>query len=211
MKDFLYSLQTSSWRTAGCRYNAYRRLKRREFVSIVSLAFFSALTVALAFLQKTYSPQSGSAIDNYLTALSACLGIFLLAISLIEWGAGNGLRADMLYKNAEQLNAHSRKVAQVIAQLDGNVQINWGAIDKLRDEYEGIKVACPQNHEPLDDQLFLAQHRNATEFFREGKPAMTAFAAWCVSVEHRWSSVRAFVFYWVVVLGLIAVTPWFKQ
>lgn len=211
MKGFLFSLQTAAWRTAGSRYNAARRLKRREFVSTVSLAFFSALTVALAFLQKTYSTQPGSAIDNYLTALSACLGVFLLAISLIEWGAGNGAKADLLYQNAEALNAHSRKIAQVIAQLDAQEDVNWASVNELREEYEKIKMACSQNHEPLDDQLFLAQKRNAREFWIDGKPTVSVIGAWWVSVRHRWSSFRSFSIYWIVILGLIAVTPWFNR
>ncbi len=211
MKDFLLSLQTDAWRTAGCRYNASRRLKRREFVSTVSLAFFSALTVALAFLQKVYSAQPGTPIDNYLTALSACLGVFLLAISLIEWGAGSGLKADLLYQNAEGLNAHSRKIAQVIAELDAGGMVTWATVDQLREEYEAIKAGCAQNHEPLDDRLFLAQKRTAKEFWCDGKPTVSAVGAWWRSVQHMWSSLRSFSIYWLIVIGLIAATPWFNR
>ncbi|MGH8433988.1 MAG: SLATT domain-containing protein [Pseudomonas sp.] len=211
MRDFLFSVQTDSWRTAGCRYNAARRLKRREFISTVSLAFFSALTVALAFLQRVYAAQPGSQIDNYLTALSACLGIFLLAISLIEWGAANGAKTDSLHRNAEVLNAHSRKIAQTIAELGAGGQVTWGAVDKLRTEYEAIKESCSHNHEPLDDRLFLAQKRMAKEFLVNGKPSVCAFEAGWIEVRHWWSSLRSFSLYWAIVVGLVAATPWFNK
>ena len=73
MTDFLLALRTTVWRTAGARYNAARRLKRREFMSVLSLALLSSLSVAIAFLQRIYSPQGGTPLDNYLTALQVVL------------------------------------------------------------------------------------------------------------------------------------------
>lgn len=209
MKDFLSSLRTDAWRTAGSRYNAARRLKRRELVSTVSQAFFSAATVALAFLQKIYVSQSGSSIDNYLTALSVCLGVFLLVISLIEWGSGNGAKADALHLNAELLNAHSRKIKQKICEIDSGVPGSWILANDLRAEYEAIKASCRENHDPLDDALFLAQKRFSAEFLVEGVPAVSRFAAFWISARHSWASIRSFTLYWVILIGLVACTPWF--
>jgi hypothetical protein len=211
MREFLFSLRTTAWRTAGSRYNAARRLKRREFVSTVSLAFFSALTVALAFLQRIYTVQPGSSIDNYLTALSACLGVFILAISLIEWGAANGAKADALHRNAESLNAHSRKIEQILAEIDSGSQLTWVTVGELREEYEAIKKSCAHNHEPLDDSLFLSQRRMATEFLVNGKPKMSAISANWIELRHWWSSFRSFSVYWVIVLALITATTWFNK
>ncbi len=211
MRDFLFSLRTDAWRTAGSRYNAARRLKRREFVSTVSLAFFSALTVALAFLQRVYAAQPGSQIDNYLSALSACLGVFLLAISLIEWGAANGAKADALHRNAEALNAFSRKIAQTIAELGTGVAVTWGTVDQLRSEYEATKESCTHNHEPLDDRLFLVQKRMSTEFLVNGQPSVSVFEAGWIEVRYWWSSLRSFSIYWTIVIVLVAATPWLNK
>lgn len=104
MDNYLAGLRVDVWLTSGARYNAARRLRRRENVSVFRLALFSALSGALPFAQRVYA-QSGSSLDNYLTTFSAALGIFLLAISLIEWGAKTGAVAETLHKNAEQLNA----------------------------------------------------------------------------------------------------------
>jgi hypothetical protein len=163
MRKFLQNIRTDAWRTSSARYNASRRLKRRELISTISLAFFSALTVALAFLQRIYSTQSGTLLDNYLTALSVCLGVFLLVISLMEWGTANSAKADVLQRNAEDLNAFQRKVAQRIAELDAGEPINWQSVDELRTEYETIKEHCSHNHDPIDDLAFIAKHRHSEE------------------------------------------------
>ena len=84
MNDFLTNLRTQAWRTHSARNAAARRLKRRELFSTVSMAFFSAISVAIAFLQRIYV-TGGSAEDNFVTGLSGVLGIFLLTISLMEW------------------------------------------------------------------------------------------------------------------------------
>jgi hypothetical protein len=208
MKDYLFQLRTTAWRTAAARYNAVRRLKRREFVSTVSLAFFSALTVALAFVQRIYSLHPGSEIDNYLTALSACLGIFLLAISLIEWGAANGAKADALHRNAESLNAFSRELGQVIAELDSGEATPWSRVDQLRRQYEAIKEGCAHNHDPLDDSFFLAEQRMSKEFLANGKPKISWFEAKWIKARYWWSSLSSFAIYWIVVVTLIVATPW---
>ena len=59
-------LKTDAWQTAGARYNAARRLKRRDLFATISLSLFSAIGVGLAVVQKIYNPQSGSTLDNYL-------------------------------------------------------------------------------------------------------------------------------------------------
>ena len=180
MKDFLLSLRTQAWRTAGARYNAARRLKRRELFSAVSLAMFSVLSIAVAFVQRIYSAQQGTPWDNYLTALSVCLGVFLLAISLMEWGARNGAQADALHRNAEDLTGFQLKIAQRTAELEAGQAVNWQDVQDLREEYEVVKSQCQYNHGPIDDLHFRATKRLATEFVgRDGKPSLGGFgAAW---------------------------------
>lgn len=208
MNKFLSDLCTAAWRTAGARYNAARRLKKRELVSTVSLAFLSALTVAIAFTQRVYSVPSGSELDNYLTSISACLGIFLLAISLMEWGAANGAKADALHKNAEELNSYRRHVEQTKAELNSGIAITWDQVTVLRTEYEAIKLRCSYNHDPIDDRLFLAEQRNATEFLNGTKPIVNGVNAIFIRFQHYFSSIWYFFMFWLIVLLLSYFTPW---
>src|SRR5437763_4400594 len=98
MNSSLEKLKKDIWRTSGARYNAARRLRRREFFATVSFALMSSFTVAIAFAQKIYAkPQTPA--DDYLTFVSALLGIFLLTLSLVEWGAKTGSKSDALHEN----------------------------------------------------------------------------------------------------------------
>jgi hypothetical protein len=206
MKDFLISLRTQAWRTSGARYNAARRLKRRELFSTVSLSFFSATTIVVAFVQRVYSTESGSTLDNYLTVLSVCLGVFLLVMSLMEWGSANGAKADVLYRNAEDLNTFQRKIAQRIAQIEEGLTLSWNDIELLREEYEMVKGRCQYNHIPLDDLMFRAYHRASSEFIRkDGRPAMGNWEAGLVLVRWNIYSVRYFAIFWVVICVVLAL------
>lgn len=200
MNDFLAYLRTVAWRTAGARYNAARRLRRRELFSVSSLAFFSALSVAVAFVQRIYSPQPGTPLDNYLTALSMALGVFLLAVSLMEWGAAHGVKADMLHRNAEELTGFQIKLARVLAQHSSGV-LPDDEIESLRVEYEAIKSRCGSNHSPLDDELFRAKHRTAPEFLTQGgAPKMGWLWSRWVILQWGCSSVWYFVCAWLLIL-----------
>lgn len=158
MSPFLTDLRLKAWRTAGARYNASRRLKRREWVSTCSLAFLSALSVAVAFSQKVYA-KSGTPLDDYLSVMAMGLGVLLLVISLLEWGAGYGVRAEGLFKNAELLTNFQLKAALTLEAMSTGTVVGVLEIDALRIEYEAVKDRCTTNHQPIDDALFRAEKR----------------------------------------------------
>jgi conflict system pore-forming effector with SLATT domain len=208
LQAFLSDLRTAAWRTAGGRYNATRRLKRRDWLGTFSIAAFSGIGVALAFFQKAYALKTGSAIDNYITTLSVCIGLFVIVISLAEWGSANILNAEMLYRNAEHLGELQRKIALVLANRETQ-PITGDVAEQLRQEYEHIKRQCPVNHEPIDDRLFMARYRQSAEFCApDGKSRMTGpHASWIylAGVVH---SIWYFVVLWGVLLYLLYLTPW---
>ncbi|KWR90420.1 hypothetical protein RM96_09335 [Cupriavidus sp. IDO] len=51
-------------------------------------------------------------------AMAATFGVFLLVISLLEWGARYEAQAEVLHRNAEGLTAFQWKVAQCLPQMD---------------------------------------------------------------------------------------------
>lgn len=167
---------------------------------------FSVIGIALAVVQKVYTPKAASDLDNYLTVLSVCIGLFVLVISLIEWGFSGAVKADALHRNAELLNRHQRKIAQVLATSGVPSDI---VITALREEYETIKDSCPYNHEPIDDELFRAQQRLSPEYLdKNGKPKMScANGKWAAFMDH-WGSVKAFLAFWLVIIGLLVAMPW---
>jgi hypothetical protein len=169
MTDYLEKLQTTIWRTSGARYNASRRLKRKELFSTISLALFSALSIIIAVVQRIYSApiQHIPDLDNLLTAISICMGLFILVFTLMEWGSANGTKAHILHKNAEELNTLQRKIGHIISDknnTDQNIDTNRADADALRSEYEKIKSLCSENHTPIDDKFFLTTKRHSPEF-----------------------------------------------
>ncbi len=209
MKEFLSELRTTAWRTAGARYNAARRLKQREWLSTFSLAALSALTIAVAFVQKVYSPTAGTPLDNYLSALAMALGVFLLVISLLEWGAGYGAKAEALHRNAELLTAFHRKCAQVLAQMDAGRVLTDSETNDLRGEYESIRDKCAQNHTPRDDELFRANQRLAPEFAdAKGAPKMGNLDSLITKILWRLSEIWFFAAVWLVVFGALTYAWW---
>lgn len=212
MKQFVLDLRTRAWRTSGSRYNAARRLKQRETFSTVSLAMLSALSVAVAIAQRIYSPQAGTALDNYLTCLSVALGVFLLAISLLEWGAAYGAKADALHRNAEDLTAYQLKLAHVVARMDCGKIVDDAEIDGLRVEYDTIKDRCPYNHSPSDHELFRAQQRMAPELGASiGKPVMTAWGVTKVRARWAWSTIWFFLLIWAVTAVATGYAYWIPK
>lgn len=205
MKQFISDLRTKAWRTAGSRYNAARRLKQRETFSTFSLAMLSALSVAAAVAQRIYSPQPGTPLDNYLTAVSVALGVFLLAISLLEWGASYGAKAAALHRNAEDLTAYQIKLGYFLARINSGKVFEDKEVDVLRTEYETIKDRCPHNHTPNDDKLFRAQQRMAPEFGAfNGKPGMTDWDVCRIKAQWEWSTVWFFLCVWMVIAAAFA-------
>lgn len=203
MDTFLADLRMKAWRTAGARYNAARRLARRAWLSMSSLALLSAISIALAFVQRVYSPASGAPLNNYLSTLAVVVGVLLLVVSLLEWGAGYGVRAESLHRNAEQLTAFQIKMAQTIALVDSGTSATTEMIDELRLEYEGIKDKCTTNHLPRDDALFRAQHRCDKEFQSEGKPRMGHFEVFLAYFAWNLSEIWFFTLIWSLVLGAL--------
>lgn len=176
----------------------------REWLSTCSLALLSALSIAVAFAQKVYSPTSGTPLDNYLSSLAVGIGVLLLVVSLLEWGAGYGARAEGLHRNAELLTAFQIKVAQILALMDSGIPATAEAVDKLRLEYEEIKDKCLTNHLPRDDTLFRAHHRLDKEFERDGKPVMTSLDALWTRIIWSLSEAWFFAALWLLVIVSLA-------
>jgi hypothetical protein len=205
--DFLSNLRKTAWRTMGARFNASRRLKRRDSIGVFSVAVFALIGVGLAIIQRIYEFKAETELDNFVTALSVALGLFVVVISLIEAGNGAAVKSEMLYRNAEELSEFQRKLEQVCAtSTQGDQRISDASLSEFRDEYERIKKRCPYNHEPVDDRAFRAEHRE--DFANaNGKSDRLVLCLWH-RARYRLNSALYFGVLWLIVLGLLAATPW---
>ena len=198
--EFLTRLRFTAWRTMGARFNAARRLKRRDIIGAFSIAVFAMIGVGLAIVQPIYEIKPGN-LDNFLTALSVLLGMFVVAISLIEWGYQGGHKAEVLYRTGEELTEFHRKLDQILSTSK-----DVGDINSLRIEYEQIKRRCPYNHEPVDDRAFRAEH--PAEFKDAAGNGLNAFSCICYRLAHFVSPALYFGILWLIVLALLVAMPW---
>jgi hypothetical protein len=197
MKNYLASLRTDIWRTSSARYNAARRLKRKELFSTISLALFSVQTIALAVIQKIYAKEFNATggLDDYATSLSILAGILIIAISLMEWGSRNGSNADALYKNAEELNALQRSINLEINKVEADLVEDWKVAEDMLATYEQIQSRCDINHSPLDDLYFITSHRKSAEFAYK---KIQGYEARWVSFVWFLSSIWYYLIFWVI-------------
>lgn len=207
LMSILGQLKTDAWRTSGARYNAARRLRRRSFFSTASIAFFSASTVGLALIQSISPDVLGdSELNRYLTVLSGCVGVFLLAISLIEWGARSSEKAENLHRNAEVLNGFQRRLGVILGR---EPERSIESVLQEQARYEEIKATCFDNHDPIDDALFVSAHRFSAEFrLGENTPRHGAWLAGWIVFRHYWASVWYFLSCWILFVVLVINAPW---
>lgn len=199
--NFLVNLRKRAWSTAGARYNAARRLKLRATCSTLSLSLLSIFSIAASVYQGILSLNLTDSTSNHLTALSITFGVFILTITLLEWGAAHEIKADSLHRNAEKLTAYHIKLEQILESIENNENIEHPEIDKLRTEYESIKDLCPYNHQPCDYKLFRVEQRHAPEFQREeGTSSTCILSLWIVRIRWYLSSIGFFILIWSVLI-----------
>src|SRR5690606_19666918 len=141
--------------------------------------------------------------DNFHTALSACLAVFMLVIRPVSWGSSNGVKVEWLLRNAEEMNAFQGRL-QLLRCVPASAT-DWNVVDRMREEYERLKASCPYSHAPVDLQRFAAQHWNSREFFPDGKSIAWAFVEKTVrEVPFYFFGIKTFMLCWIVVGSLLA-------
>lgn len=209
LQDFIAEIRAAAWRTGGSRFNAARRLQRRDKLGALSIAAFSAIAIVITIVQKVYGITTGTPVDDYLTALSLCIGLFVIVISIAEWGMGGSVKAESLHKSAMELGAFQRKLAQVLAEVKDGRALQSDEAKELRDEHERITERCPYNHEPLDHDLFLVQQRFSSEYEKLFKRAPPNFvrATW-IRILSVLGVIGYFGAFWLVIGIVMLMTPW---
>lgn len=148
-----------------------------------------------------------------MTFLSISLGIAILTLTLIEWGSANGSKAEILHKNAEDLNSFQRKLEILLAEIQASPLSNWKLVHDLQLEYESIKAKISVNHETIDYDFFLAQHRFSKEFQKnDGTPKMNQDDADAIKISWNLSSIKFFLSLWLIVIaGLIGIISTYQE
>jgi hypothetical protein len=205
--QFEYALQLKKtiWRTSSARFNAARRFRRRQAFSTFSIAALSVLGIVLAIAQRIYALPVNSKLDNHYTFLAIAVGIFVLVLSLLEGSKAYLLKAEHLHKNAITLDTLQERLQSELAHaLDGTPNsTTW--IDEIIKEYKERINECTDNHDPIDDRLFLAQHRLSAEFVdNNNAPLISLFHSIVIQILYWLETIWLYALLWIGI-GLLLV------
>ncbi|WP_113065957.1 SLATT domain-containing protein [Oleiagrimonas sp. MCCC 1A03011] len=203
MKSFhneISDLRKNVWITAGSRYNASRRLKLRHRWSFVTIAWLSAVGVAVPIL---HASSFLSIYSSHLPLYSSLLALLVLVLGLIESNASFEIDSRQLFENAEKLTGFRTRVEVILSDEDVSEQ----KVLELLAEYELIKNSCAINHEPIDYRYFVAMHRaDEVLFNNEGSPRQTIIESFFVKIKYALASRGWMLLVWSIsIFGFIYI------
>jgi len=151
---------TKMWRTSGARFNAQRRMKYRNTMSVFSISVLSIYLIAITVFQKIYKLSDICPdLDNHLTFISVVGAVFIIVISLIEWASDFSLKSEQLFENANDIKDQRLQLEQGLSE-GLNSQELAALLTRVRQAYETLTNGNNPNHEPIDDLYFRAHHKN---------------------------------------------------
>jgi hypothetical protein len=196
MKERTEVLAKKIWVTKGARFNAHRRLTAKHHSFLAATAFMSVYVVFLQLIP-IFLPADRVGVDEHILSLvTAFLAIAILVLSLLEHGRSYQLRAERLHKCGMELN-------DLYDELENRK--NSGAatpdvVDGISQRYHQALRSIPENHEPIDNLLFRAQHRS--DFGMNAAKTIWAYV-WYVLATRGLAALLIFGFPLLVLLWLM--------
>jgi hypothetical protein len=148
----LESLAKRIWITKGARLNAARRLESRHTWSTRAVACLSAYLIGISLLLLTDSLRANPNIQLGLSIASIFVSVLVLVFSLVEGQADYRVKAERLHGCAKELLAIELR-AERARQAERLADEDVASIER---EFVRIVDRCPENHLPVDYELFKA-------------------------------------------------------
>lgn len=163
LRQFGEQLKTNAWRTQGARFNAARRLRLKGIISTYTIATLSIAALATALVEMIRGPTVMGLLDTQYSFTSIFLSLCILVLSLLEAGNDYSRRAERLHSNAMDLGKLVRRIGLELS-FSPDAGVLKERLTVFQDAYNNLIESCSENHEPIDDQLFVARHRLSEEF-----------------------------------------------
>lgn len=144
-------LDRSLWITKHSRYNAAYRLKRKNSLSIYSIAILSVYALTITLLEK-YGFQVNY--GNLYGLVSIILSVFILVVSLSEAGKNYGVASERLFLCGNEI----RDLLDSLKKYNNKSCEDYAGIDDISQKYSHILKTCAENHEKLDFDLHRAEY-----------------------------------------------------
>ncbi|MGF1486187.1 MAG: SLATT domain-containing protein [Prochloraceae cyanobacterium] len=162
VQKYAKDLKESISKTRECRFNAARRLSNKNQLSIASISFVSVYSIAIAIIQNIFDFSECKNLNNVFTIVSILLSIFILVVSLLEGANNYQLKADRLHSNAIELSAIAREI-KCLKILNLSEKEYREKLCELGNQYENKIKNCPENHNPLDYELFKVEENKSLD------------------------------------------------
>ena len=151
------ALERTVWRTAGARFNAARRLQRRDTISTLAISLSSLWALGGALLAITFERvliRDEIALLNVATILSS---VMILILAMFEKGKGYEIKANRLFRCGNELLSLRVLIRGTASDRPESPRSDMHS--ELARQYGELLTRNEENHDPIDDQLFRAQHR----------------------------------------------------
>lgn len=135
--------------TAGCRFNAAKRLEKRDRRMISLSAFTSVYVILLSVLPLFF--EVGIVIAKILTAITIIFSLIILASSLLQYSNNDPVRAEQHHRCALEINALRR-------QLRSTEVCDMEVLNRYSGTYDGIIQKYGINHLDIDFYKYKLDH-----------------------------------------------------
>lgn len=152
--------QDKMWKTKGSRFNAVRRLNKKNQWSIASISILSVYGISIPIIQSNMDSTQCPQVNSWYNLIAILLSIFILVLSLLEGSQNYQVRAERLHKNAMEISELHSKL-DYLSRCQSQDKRLSSKLEKIAMEYENLVSNCPENHEIDDYTLFRVQHRDS--------------------------------------------------
>jgi len=133
-------------KTRGSRFNAASSLRIRERLSVATIAFLSVYVLAWAIFALGYPEVFDSNHARFYSAVSAIASVALLALSLMDFALGRGVKAERLEQNALEITVIMRALERELDLPTPGRKV----LEGLARQYEELNAKTQTNHSESD-------------------------------------------------------------
>ena len=153
-KNYADELDDRMWKTKGSRFNKYRRYKIKHKTSLFTISIITLYVFVINLIG--YCPDVVfSGIKSHLIPfLSMILSILILILSLLEASRNYQIKSERLHNCAIEIT----NLYGDLKILKDSEKVDHGVLSDINKKYKYILEKYPENHDPIDYELFKASH-----------------------------------------------------
>lgn len=146
--ELLYyqKLAATMWKTRGARFGASASLSFKDRFGIGTSAFLSIYMIAWSVASLAFPEFFNSTQGRVLNIVSIMSSVALLAITLMEFGFGRSVKAQILQQNALSISGLMRELEMELASPSPNLD----KLKSLASSYERLNFETQINHTTQD-------------------------------------------------------------